>query len=487
MTSSDCRFLDPLTFWNTLLLAPSITPLPYVKALILVRATTENITALCQELRRPKFGKYYIFFINKVSRQDISQLAEADRNELVEQVQQFYCDFLPLGAELWTVPTLNSLIETTKSFSSDGLQKCRNSIFAYMASLNKNLGYVRYDVASKLSQDLAKELIRYNEQSNSNFDSNDNTINKTAASSSKVLNIYIFDRRCDTLTPLLMQWTYRAMLHELLTIQRSQIDLSNISGIDADMQKITLDADFDDFYAENMLLNYGDVSSNAQKLIQKFQAEKTAQSKIDTISDMKVFLERYPAFKKLQSMTSKHLTLIGELQKRVNSNKYFKISEYEQNLVSGNCSNMVSELAEVIKDGSVKNQDCLKLCALFAVRDMTIGNIDKVLEIPTLKSRQIKALATRLVNQIKRYQRPVNGDILGPWGFGNHGPSILDSLKKMEDLGTFAGHLGRKVKYMASGAVGSEQYENVYNQHKCAMAFLFLWGFILVKAKFKIK
>merc|ERR1712157_152937 len=255
LAKSEVFLIEPLQLQNSqTLLAPSITPLPYVKALILVRATTENITALCQELRRPKFGKYYIFFINKVSRQDISQLAEADRNELVEQVQQFYCDFLPLGAELWTVPTLNSLIETTKSFSSDGLQKCRNSIFAYMASLNKNLGYVRYDVASKLSQDLAKELIRYNEQSNSNFDSNDNTINKTAAPSSKVLNIYIFDRRCDTLTPLLMQWTYRAMLHELLTIQRSQIDLSNISGIDADMQKITLDADFDDFYAENMLL-----------------------------------------------------------------------------------------------------------------------------------------------------------------------------------------------------------------------------------------
>lgn len=457
---------------NTLL-QPSITPLPYVKALVLVRATSENIRALCHELSRPKFGKYYIFFTNRVSRQDISQLAEADRNELVEQVQQFYCDFLPLGAELWTVPTLTPIIDNVKSYTSSGLNQCRDSIFAFMASLNKNLGTVRFDCASKLGSELAKELIRYHEQSNSNFTENKN---QSQNSKSSKLNLYIFDRRCDAITPLLMNWTYRAMLHELLTIQRSQIDLTNVPGIDLEMQKISLDADFDDFYAENMLLNYGDVSSNAQKLIQKFQKEKSAQSKIDSISDMKAFLERYPTFKKLQSMTSKHLTLIGELQKRVNSSKLFKVSEYEQNLVSGNCSNMVSEFLEIIKDGNVKDKDCLKLAAMFAARDMNNGNVEKILDLPTLKSRNIKALCSQLINKMKKYQRPVVNDNLGPWGFGNIGPSIYDSLKN-QDLTSFTKRIARNVQNEISNITtgntpSSEQYENVYNQHKCAIFYL---------------
>ena len=270
-----------------------ITALPYVKAILFVRPTQENINNLCSELQKPKFGKYYIFFTNVISRAEIKRIAESDRQELVEQVQQFYCDFLPIGGNEWMVPSKLKIIETTKSFSSEGLIRCRDSLFSYLQSLNKSVGEVRYDGASALCKELSKEFVRFVEQGQNNNNSN-------RKSSANTVGLYIFDRRCDAITPLLQQWTYRAMLHELLTINRGQIDLSGVSGIEPDMQKIVLDPDIDTFYSENMNLNYGDVSANAQKLIQKFQKEKSQQQKIDSIADMKAFLERYPAFKQLQ-------------------------------------------------------------------------------------------------------------------------------------------------------------------------------------------
>ena len=91
----------------------------YVKAILFIRPTSENISNLCIELQKPKFGKYYIFFTNVISRAEIKRIAESDRNELVEQVQQFYCDFLPIGGNEWTVPSKVKIIETSKSFSSE--------------------------------------------------------------------------------------------------------------------------------------------------------------------------------------------------------------------------------------------------------------------------------------------------------------------------------------------------------------------------------
>jgi len=354
-------------------------------------------------------------------------------------LQQYYCDFLPLGGSLWTVPASTKIVETTRSFTATGLTRCRDSLYSYLASLNKVADLVRHDSASPLAKELAKEFLRFSEQASASL---------TKGSNISKADIYIMDRRCDAITPLLQQWSYRAMLHEVLGIQRGQVDLSAIPSIDPDMQKIVLDPDIDTFYADNMLQDWGTVSTNAQTLIQKFQKEKAQQQKIDSIADMKAFLERYPAFKHLQSMTSRHLTLIGELQKRINGNKLMKISEYEQNLVTGT-SNAVQDLAEVFKDGNVKNEDCIRLCALYAARDLATGNSPKVLEIPTLKSRSVKAECTRVINQAKKYQRMTTGSTLGPWGFGANGPTR--DFRSVFGMGTT---------------------ENVYTQHKASICYL---------------
>lgn len=42
------------------------------------------------------------------------------------------------------------------------------------------------------------------------------------------VTLVLLDRRDDVITPLLCQWTYEAMLHEILTINNNCIDLTGI-------------------------------------------------------------------------------------------------------------------------------------------------------------------------------------------------------------------------------------------------------------------
>ena len=43
--------------------------------------------------------------------------------------------------------------------------------------------------------------------------------------------LLILDRRSDPVTPILSQWTYQAMVHELLGIQNGRVDLSLVPDI----------------------------------------------------------------------------------------------------------------------------------------------------------------------------------------------------------------------------------------------------------------
>ena len=48
------------------------------------------------------------------------------------------------------------------------------------------------------------------------------------------------------------QWTYQAMVHELLGIDRNKVNLSEVPGIPEDLKEVVINAEQDAFYAKNM-------------------------------------------------------------------------------------------------------------------------------------------------------------------------------------------------------------------------------------------
>lgn len=115
-----------------------------------------------------------------------------------------------------------------------------------------------------------------------------------------------------------MQWTYEAMLHEILTLTNNCIDLSGVSGVPKELQKLMITAKSDDFYANNLYLNFGEIGQNIKKMVDDFTRQKQINQKVDSIQDMKTFVENYPAFKKQSGTVNKHVVL-GKVQWFLNS------------------------------------------------------------------------------------------------------------------------------------------------------------------------
>ena len=86
----------------------------HLKACVFVRPTPANFAVLTQEVRRAKFSEYHVFFSNVVPGDALKALAEADEGEVVRQVQEYYADFVPVNAELFSLNQRQSLRLSTE-------------------------------------------------------------------------------------------------------------------------------------------------------------------------------------------------------------------------------------------------------------------------------------------------------------------------------------------------------------------------------------
>ena len=118
-----------------------------------------------------------------------------------------------------------------------------------------------------------------------------------------------------------------------------------------------------------MYANFGDLGQNAKEYVEQF-ASKTADShKLESITDMKRFVEDYPEFRKLSCNVSKHVTLVGELSRRVGSENLLDVSELEQSLAcSDNHTGDLRTTQLLIGNPAVPDMNKLRLVAIYALR-----------------------------------------------------------------------------------------------------------------------
>ena len=74
----------------------------------------ENVRFICEELRDPKFSEYHIFFSNIVQpnqerKRWIEDIAAADEDGLVRQMQEYYGDYYAVGEDLLSLNLATSV------------------------------------------------------------------------------------------------------------------------------------------------------------------------------------------------------------------------------------------------------------------------------------------------------------------------------------------------------------------------------------------
>ena len=400
----------------------------YLKCVAILRPEPAIISQLCSELARPRYQSYFIYFTNILPKTAVKQLAEADMQEVVKEIKEVYTDYLPFATHLFGLSLPHPLQPLGSRWVEDSLARSTQALVSLLLSL-KLSPVIRYQEGSGPASLLA------------------NNIKSTMARESGLFGggageagvLVILDRREDPVTPLLSQWTYQAMVHQLLGINNNRVSLAGVAGVKKDLQEIMLNASQDEFYAANIYSNFGEIGQTIKVLMEEFQNKAKSHEKIDSISDMKNFIEHYPQFKKMSGTVSKHVTLVSELSRLVAVRNLLPISELEQEIVAqGDHKEMLRSVTEMIQKESTTVEDATRLAMLFTLRFETShsSSVRSVIGLVRKKGGERQA---RLVQNLQRHagQNARKGDLFGDQMTSNNiTGKLFKGLKGVENVYT---------------------------------------------------
>ncbi|KAF3445556.1 hypothetical protein FNV43_RR10732 [Rhamnella rubrinervis] len=337
----------------------------HLKAVYFLRPTSENIQHLRRQLANPRFGEYHLFFSNILKDTQIHDLADSDEQEVVQQVQEFYADFVALDTFHFTlnIPSNHSYMIPAEVDLLNLRRFCDrvvDGISAIFLAL-KRRPIIRYQKTSDIAKKIAIETAKLMYQQESGlFD-----FRRTEVSPL----LLVIDRRDDPVTPLLNQWTYQAMVHELIGIKDNKVDLRGMDKVPKDQQEVVLSSEQDSFFKSNMFENFGDIGMNIKRLVDEFQQYSESNQKIQTIEDMAKFVDNYPEYRKMHGNVSKHVTLVTEMSKIVEKRKLMLVSQTEQELAcNGGQVAAFEAVTDLLNNESISDIDRIRLVMLYALR-----------------------------------------------------------------------------------------------------------------------
>ena len=300
----------------------------HLNAIVFVRPTPENVQALCRELCNPRFNSYFLYFSYFLEGRGLDdalkEMAKADERELVKEVKEFYADFLAVSNNVFTF-NITPAVAGSGIWADGSLVRVTGGVSSVLLAL-KRKPVIRYVSGSQPAEQLAHEVARVYQNHNRQF---------VFRQPDNPPLLLILDRHNDPVTPLLNQWTYQAMIHELLGLKNNRVDLSDAPGVSQDLKEVVLSSEQDDFYKENLYLNFGEIGVNIKALMDEYQAKVKSQQQIESIQDMKAFVENYPQFRKLSGTTTKHVAVASEMSRMISEFNLMALSEVEQDVVTG--------------------------------------------------------------------------------------------------------------------------------------------------------
>ncbi|KAG7368025.1 Sec1 family protein [Nitzschia inconspicua] len=376
----------------------------HLKAVCFVRPTETSVGLLVRELKEPRFAEYHFFFSGILTQGLLRLLAESDSTERVKQVQEFYGDFVPINEDLLTLQCRNTLAMSVAAGTSWAPQYAhlyeRNlrGLQGMLLSLKRQpLAGIRYAASSACAEELARDI-----HDSISTDEIFHFRKKNRNSGGTLL--LVLDRRDDPVTPLLSQWTYQAMVHELLGLNNHRVILKGAPNIAKDLEEVVLSSTQDDFFRLNRHKNFGELGEEIQKLLMDYQ-KQTAQhntSNLNTIEDMQAFMDKFPELRSRSHTVSKHVAIMGELARLVEVCSLMDVSQLEQELACADDHTAHwRELMEKLESSDVKIPDKLRLGLLYALRYETSGNLNMVQQ--AMKKGGVPPDMVNLISVMLRY------------------------------------------------------------------------------------
>lgn len=330
----------------------------------------------------------------------VKKLSESDETEVVRCVKELPLDFYAIAPFLFSLKLENKTFDLkSNNWLPEGLKRTADGLASVMVALQVN-PLIRYQTQSQQCKALAEKV--------SQMIKNESLANKTwrkAAPFDVNSLLLIVDRRNDLITPLVNKWTYYAMIHEQLDIVNGRISLLDSPNRQPkDPKEMLISMEKDQFFESNYFKNYGELGSTLKGAVENLKSLTKSQHKVETMEDMKRFIDEYPETKRLASNLHNHVFLMSELTRIVTEHNIIQISECEQEMACSLASHseILKNIKGFISSSSIRPIDAMRLVCLYAVCYPEKSNLADLAKL--LKTRpDVPASDIEFLRQFRRF------------------------------------------------------------------------------------
>ncbi|KAG6548880.1 hypothetical protein Mapa_009643 [Marchantia paleacea] len=361
-------------------------PLPALEAVYFIQPTRDSVQKFMGDMngKSPLYKKSYVFFSSPLGR-DLLNIIKGEPLLLsrIAALREMNLEYLTIDTQGFSTDNDRALVQLFGELSEGtrDYEVCLDTI-AYrlstvFASL-KEFPLVRYRAArsaaansastttardlvpTKMAAALWERLMKY-KSSLANFPQNE------------TCELIIVDRSIDPVAPIIHEWTYDAMCHDLLDMDGNKFMYEVTTGTGKVEKKEVLLEEHDPVWLELRDFHIAEVNLKLDEKMQQFGAKnKAAQIRLGakegqelSTRDMQKMVQALPQYRDQLEKLSLHIHIATVLNKKIKDDGLSDVGNLEQDFVFGDAtSKELINILNVKQDLSAENK--LRLLMIYA-------------------------------------------------------------------------------------------------------------------------
>ncbi|XP_076923705.1 SNARE-interacting protein KEULE-like isoform X2 [Bidens hawaiensis] len=329
-------------------------PLPTMDAVYYIQPTKENVRILLSDMagRTPLYRDAYFFFSSSVPKELVNHIKkEPSIKSRLRAMKEMNLEYFAVDSQCFITENTMALEELygNEQMTRKGdeyLNVMANRIATVFASLLE-FPFVRYRAAksldpttmtticdlipTKLAAAVWNCLMKYKSLKNFNFPQ------------TETCDLLILDRSIDQIAPIIHEWTYDAMCHDLLNMDGNKYvhEVANKTGGRPEKKEVLLE-DHDPVWLEIRHSHIADAGERLHNKMTSFMSKnKAAQmhgSRGDgelSTRDLQKMVQALPQYSEQVDKLSLHVEIAEKINKIIRESGLKEVGQLEQDLVFG--------------------------------------------------------------------------------------------------------------------------------------------------------
>ncbi|XP_057807399.1 protein transport Sec1a-like [Salvia miltiorrhiza] len=347
-------------------------PMPSMDVIYFMQPARENLVMFLSDMsgREPLYRKAYIYFSTPVPKDLVSHIkSDSSVMPRIGALREMNLEYFPIDTQAFTTDQENALRELFGAENTSRADACLNLMATRLATVFaslKEFPFVRYKASKGGDGDNGngRELIpkKLAEAVWKNITTYRSSIPKFPTA--ETCELLIVDRSIDQIAPIIHEWTYDAMCHDLLDLEGNKYvhEIPSKSGGEPEKKEVLLE-DNDALWVELRHAHIAEASERLSEKMTNFVAKnKAAQlqqrdgSELST-RDIQKMVQALPQYNEQMEKLSIHVAIAGKLNTLIRDLDLRDLGQLEQDLVFGDAGTKeVITYLRSNQDGSTENK-----------------------------------------------------------------------------------------------------------------------------------